>query len=99
MEQSHQHPASPRNEEERQALNKRLRRIEGQVRGIQKMVDEDRYCIDILTQTAAIQAALKQVELQLLERHMRTCLIGDRADERADAQIAEVMMIVNRIKK
>jgi CsoR family transcriptional regulator, copper-sensing transcriptional repressor len=56
------------------ALAKRLRRIEGQVRGIGKMIDEDRYCVDVLTQVSAIQAALDALALQLLEHHLHGCV-------------------------
>ena len=57
-------------------LQKRLRRIEGQVRGVQGMVEDDRYCIDVLTQISAIQAALDKVALGLLDEHARHCVIG-----------------------
>ena len=53
---------------------KRMARIEGQVRGIQKMVEEERYCIDVLTQIAAVHEALRSVGRQILERHMQTCV-------------------------
>ena len=56
-------------------LLKRLRRIEGQVRGIEGMVDEDRYCIDVLTQISAVQAALDKVALGLLDEHMGHCVV------------------------
>ncbi|MFN4215467.1 MULTISPECIES: metal-sensitive transcriptional regulator [Exiguobacterium] len=98
-EYMHEQPLVPRDDDEREALSKRLRRIEGQVRGIQKMVESDRYCVDILTQTSAIQAALKQVELQLLERHMRKCLVHASETEDMDPYIDELMTIVSRIKK
>ncbi len=64
---------------------KRLRRIEGQVRGVEGMVDEDRYCIDVVTQITAIQAALDKVALELLEDHAKHCVIGaaDGEQERA----------------
>lgn len=71
-------------------LLKRLNRIEGQIRGISKMVDEDKYCIDILTQVSAAKAALDKVALELLRNHARHCLNnddvhshseGDKADE------------------
>lgn len=95
----HDQPIVPVEDAEREALSKRLRRIEGQVRGIQKMVESDRYCVDILTQTSAIQAALKQVEMQLLERHMRKCLVHASKTEDMDPYIDELMTIVSRIKK
>src|SRR5262249_8522912 len=77
-------------------LQSRLRRIEGQVRGIQRMVAEDRYCIDVLTQVAAIQAALDKVALGLLDGHAHTCVVGAEADER-DERTAEMMAAVGRL--
>jgi CsoR family transcriptional regulator, copper-sensing transcriptional repressor len=74
----------------------RLRRIEGQVRGIQGMVDEDRYCIDVLTQVAAVQAALDKVALGLLDGHARTCVVGAKAEEQ-DERTAEMMAAVGRL--
>jgi DNA-binding FrmR family transcriptional regulator len=63
-------------------LQKRLRRIEGQVRGVERMVEDDRYCIDIVTQVSAIQAALDKVALGVLDDHVKHCLAtGDRHDE------------------
>ena len=61
----------------KEQLNKRLARIEGQVRGVSKMVEDDRYCIDVLTQIGAIQAALDKVALGLLDGHARHCLLGE----------------------
>jgi DNA-binding FrmR family transcriptional regulator len=58
------------------ALVKRLHRIEGQVRGIERMVDEDRYCIDILTQIAAVTTALESLGLEILDDHVRHCVAG-----------------------
>ena len=63
--------------ENKPALQKRLNRIEGQVRGISKMVDEDKYCIDILTQVGAVKAALDKVALELVRDHARHCLSND----------------------
>src|SRR3954447_4373628 len=60
----------------KEQLNKRLARIEGQVRGVSRMVEEDRYCIDVLTQISAVQAALDKVALGLLDGHTRHCLVG-----------------------
>lgn len=71
---------------EKQALLNRLRRIEGQVRGLQRMVDEDIYCIEILTQIAAATSALQSVALVLLEEHLRHC-ITDAA--RAEGTVAD----------
>jgi CsoR family transcriptional regulator, copper-sensing transcriptional repressor len=80
-------------------LNQRLARIEGQVRGIQRMVDEDRYCIDILTQISAIQAALDKVALGLLDDHASSCVIGaapDQQAERTDELMAAVARLMRR---
>jgi CsoR family transcriptional regulator, copper-sensing transcriptional repressor len=77
-------------------LQSRLRRIEGQVRGVQRMVAEDRYCIDVLTQVAAIQAALDKVALGLLDGHAHTCVVGAEADER-DERTGEMMAAVGRL--
>lgn len=97
---NHNHPLVPRSSEEQDALTKRLRRIEGQVRGIANMVADDRYCIDILTQTASIQAALRQVELQIIERHVKMCL-HDAAtgQQETDVYVDELMAVIARLKK
>ena len=84
----------------KEAIRKRLRRIEGQVRGLQRMVDEDRYCIDILEQISAATRALQSVALQLLEDHMGHCVAdavrsgGDEATQKlyeASAAIARLV--------
>jgi DNA-binding FrmR family transcriptional regulator len=71
----------------KEQLLKRLSRIEGQVRGLSKMVNEDKYCIDIITQISAARAALDKVAVELIREHARHCLSGkdDRSDELADA--------------
>jgi CsoR family transcriptional regulator, copper-sensing transcriptional repressor len=79
-------------------LQTRLRRIEGQVRGVQGMVADDRYCIDILTQISAIQAALDKVALGLLDGHAHTCVIGAGPDEQ-DARTEEMMAAVGRLMR
>jgi DNA-binding FrmR family transcriptional regulator len=76
----------------------RLRRIEGQVRGVQRMVEDERYCIDVLTQISAIRAALDKVALGLLDDHARHCLIGEGAGPKSpDAQADELMAAVGRM--
>jgi DNA-binding FrmR family transcriptional regulator len=80
-------------------LHKRLRRIEGQVRGIEKMVEEDRYCIDILTQIGAIQAALDKVALGLLDEHARHCVIGGAAEGTPEELTDELMAAVGRLMR
>jgi|SRR6185437_10649784 CsoR family transcriptional regulator, copper-sensing transcriptional repressor len=79
-------------------LQARLRRIEGQVRGIERMVEQDRYCIDVLTQIAAVQAALDKVALGLLDDHAHTCVVGAEPDQR-DARTAEMMAAVGRLMR
>lgn len=74
----------------------RLARIEGQVRGIARMVQDDRYCIDVLTQISAIQAALDKVSLGLLDGHARVCMTDDGKDRPA-AQVDELMGAVGRM--
>ena len=81
------------------AIRKRLSRIEGQVRGIARMVDEDRYCIDIVTQLGAIRAALRGVEEEILRDHVAHCVehaitSGDKEDQRR--KIAELMDVMAR---
>jgi CsoR family transcriptional regulator, copper-sensing transcriptional repressor len=78
-------------------LTARLRRIEGQVRGVEKMVDEDRYCIDVVTQISAIQAALDKVALGLLDDHARHCVVGGRASGSPDELTDELMAAVGRL--
>jgi DNA-binding FrmR family transcriptional regulator len=81
------------------ALQKRLRRVEGQVRGIQRMVDDDRYCIDVLTQISAVQAALDKVALELLDDHARHCVVGGRGDGEPEQLTAELMASVARLMR
>src|SRR2546429_2180083 len=87
---------------EKAALVKRLHRIEGQVRGIEKMVEDDRYCIDILTQIAAANTALETVALQILDDHVRHCVAGALASgDEADAatKTEELLQAVQRFAR
>ena len=77
----------------------RLRRIEGQARGVAKMVDEDRYCIDVLTQISAIQAALDKVALGLLYDHARHCMHKGATEGKAEEMSTEMMAAVGRLMK
>jgi DNA-binding FrmR family transcriptional regulator len=79
-------------------LRTRLRRIEGQVRGVERMVSEDRYCIDVLTQISAIQAALDKVALGLLDDHVRHC-VTDGPDDLKDDRTEELMAAVGRLMR
>jgi DNA-binding FrmR family transcriptional regulator len=76
----------------------RLRRIEGQVRGVAGMVEDDRYCIDVLTQISAVQAALDKVALGLMDGHARHCMRGlGEAPPDPDAQVDELMGSIGRL--
>ena len=79
-------------------LLKRLKRIEGQVRGVESMVADDRYCIDVLTQIGAIQAALDKVSLGLLDDHAHHCVVGAKPADR-DAKTEELMSAVGRLMR
>lgn len=84
------------------SVKKRLGRIEGQVRGLSKMVDEDRYCIDVVTQISAVRAALRRVEEEVLKDHVSHCVehaiaSGDKAEQRQ--KIAELMAVVGRAER
>jgi CsoR family transcriptional regulator, copper-sensing transcriptional repressor len=83
------------------AVHNRLRRIEGQVRGLQRMVDEDAYCVDILTQVAAVQTALEQVAVNVLDAHVRGCVTDAVSDGggQADEKLDELMTAVRRFAK
>ena len=83
---------------EKEALCKRLARIEGQVRGIAKMVEDDRYCIDVLTQISAVQKAIDAVALGLLDDHVRHCVVGSKGETQAE-RMDELMAAVGRLVK
>ena len=81
------------------SVQKRLQRIEGQVRGLARMVDDDRYCIDIVTQISAVRAALRRAEEEVLKDHIAHCVehaikSGDKADQRR--KVAELMDVMAR---
>ena len=84
---------------EKQALLNRLKRVEGQVRGLQRMVEEDTYCIDILTQVSAATKALEKVALSLLDEHLRHCVsqaVRNGGDE-AEAKLSEATAAIARL--
>lgn len=92
------HKTKKRSEEEYRLLVNRLSRIEGQIRGIRKMVESDVYCTDILTQVSAVQAALNAFNRELLANHIRTCVAGDiRAGK--DATIDELVATLQKLMK
>jgi len=95
-EQPTTHSYGPKKDE----LQKRLRRIEGQVRGIQKMIDSNRYCVDILVQIAAVKNAIQQVGLTVLEAHTRGCVadaLSTHTD--GDVKIDELMDVIRQFTK
>jgi len=84
------------------AVLKRLSRIEGQVRGLARMVEDDRYCIDVVTQISAVQAALRRAEEEVLRDHVAHCVehaivSGDQQDQRQ--KIAELMDVIGRVHR
>jgi DNA-binding FrmR family transcriptional regulator len=81
---------------DKKALQDRLRRIEGQVRGLQRMVDEDQYCIDILTQVNSVVAALRGVGMGLLDDHVRHCVRESIEQGTGDEKVEELMSAVAR---
>jgi DNA-binding FrmR family transcriptional regulator len=82
-----------------QLLN-RLARVEGQVRGVSRMVEEDRYCIDVITQIAAVQAALEKIALGLVDGHVRVCMQGEGgAPQDPDERVQELMGAVGRLMR
>ena len=84
----------------KQQLLNRLARVEGQVRGVARMVEEDRYCIDVLTQIAAAQAALEKIALGLVDGHVRVCMCdGGGAPSDPDERVDELMGAVGRLVK
>ena len=87
-----------RSDDERRRLITRLNRVEGQITGLRKMVEKDAYCIDILTQSAAVRGAIDAFNRELLERHIKGCVVRDiRAGE--DATVDELMTILGRLIK
>lgn len=93
---AHAHAAARR---DNAALAKRMNRIEGQVRGIGKMIAEDRYCIDVLTQVSAAQAALDAVALHLLEHHLHGCVTHAVKSGNGDAAIDEALAVIRKFAR
>ena len=86
---------------DKDAYVKRLRRIEGQVRGLQRMIDEDTYCIDILTQVSAVTKALQSVAVGLLDQHVRHCVTNAATNdpEHVDDMVGEATRAIERLLK
>ena len=92
------HSSKKRCEEDKKSLVNRLKRIEGQVRGVAKMVEEDGYCVEILTQVAAIKSALASFSTQLLKSHISECVVSDIKEGRADT-VDELCELCGRLMK
>jgi CsoR family transcriptional regulator, copper-sensing transcriptional repressor len=80
-------------------LLKRLNRVEGQVRGIARMIEEDRYCVDVLTQVAAVRSALDAMALQMLRDHTHGCVQGAIRSGRGEAAIDELLVVVEKFAR
>lgn len=87
-----------RDEEEYRLLINRLSRIEGQVRGVKAMVENDAYCVDILTQVSAIESALSSFSKELLSSHIKSCVVNDIKNDRLDT-VDELVATVRRLMK
>ncbi|MFT8870754.1 MAG: metal-sensitive transcriptional regulator [Sporolactobacillus sp.] len=98
-ESPHQSPVVPRTDEEKQKMINRLRRVEGQVRGLQKMIEEDRYCIDILIQVSAVQAALQKIGFSVLERHTKSCVMRAIQEGHGSGSIDELLSVLKQYVK
>lgn len=92
-------PVNPRDDEEKKRVTNRLKRVEGQIRGIEKMVDENRYCVDILVQINAAQAALEKVGFSLLERHTKHCVSAAVKSGDGDEAIDELLSVVKQFSR
>jgi len=92
-------PAKHGYSEQKEQLTNRLRRIEGQVRGVERMVEEERYCIDVITQISAIQAALDKVALGVLNDHAKHCIVGGAAEDTPEELTEELMAAVARLMR
>ena len=91
-----QHPAVPHRASGTIALGKRLNRIEGQVRGIARMIEDDRYCVEILTQVAAVQSALDGLARKLLEHHLHGCVTHAIASGNGAHAIDEALAVIRK---
>jgi DNA-binding FrmR family transcriptional regulator len=94
-----QHPRAPVVRANKGALEKRINRIEGQVRGIAKMIDDDRYCIDVLTQVSAVQSALDALALLLLEHHLHGCVQHAVRSGEGEHAIDEALVVIRKFAR
>jgi len=86
-------------DDNKEKITTRLRRIEGQTRGLQRMVEQDKYCVDIMTQISSVQAALEQVSLLLMEDHMRHCVTEAIQQGNGEEKIKEVLNVIKHYTK
>ncbi|MFJ5964559.1 metal-sensing transcriptional repressor [Bacillus sp. NPDC093026] len=98
-EQEERYITTPRAQKEKDQLMNRLKRIEGQVRGIQQMIATERYCIDVVNQISAVNAALKKVSLQLMEKHAHHCVSDAIKSGNGDEAIKELMNVFTKLTK
>jgi DNA-binding FrmR family transcriptional regulator len=101
MKQSSRSPAAPPQDpaSDKAALLRRMNRIEGQVRGIARMVEEERYCVDVLTQIAAVRSALDAAALQLLEHHAHGCLVRAVQSGEGEQTVSELMQVIGKFAR
>ena len=93
---AHRHPTVAHTDAQTAALSKRLNRIEGQIRGIGRMIDDDRYCVDILTQVSAVQSALDALARKLLEHHLHGCVSHAVASGNGAHAIDEALAVIRK---
>ncbi|MFG6148126.1 metal-sensing transcriptional repressor [Halobacillus sp. B23F22_1] len=98
-ENSGKKPVKKRSEDEKNQVINRLKRIEGQVRGIQSMVEEDRYCVDILVQISAIDSALQKVGYSLMERHAKHCVSDAVRSGNGEEAMDELIKVMKQFSK
>src|SRR5690625_1748253 len=92
-------PIIPREDQEKTQLINRLKRIEGQVRGLQKMIEDDRYCVDVLVQISAVNAALNKVGYTMMERHAKMCVSDAIKHGDGEAHMEELMKVIRQFTK
>jgi len=86
-------------EQEKSNITRRLRKVGGQINGIEKMLNDSRYCVDILQQVIAARSALSQVALIILESHTKSCVVNAIRDDRAEESIEELMKVLSKFAK
>jgi len=87
------------NIQEKSDITRRLRKVGGQINGIEKMVNDSRYCVDILQQVIAARSALSQVALIIVESHTKSCVVNAIRDDRAEESIEELMKVLSKFAK